>query len=172
MYHTINPEPNIQKAEIEKPFPWGPFFFIIVCCFVFSHVKIAVNHTTSLPQKYWLILLGKTPKRGDYICFRPSSKMLLEENLPPVITLTKQVVGMPGDNITLRLRDFYINGEYIATAKTHSLTGEPLNVGPTGILPEKHYFVFSPHPSSFDSRYEKMGWVERSQIIGVAYALW
>lgn len=125
-----------------------------------------------MPQKYWLVALGKIPKRGDIICFRPTDAMIAQEKLSPNVTLTKQVVGLPGDRVTLQGRDFYINGQYIATAKTHALTGELLRLGPIGVLKPGQYFVFSPHKSSFDSRYARMGWITQAQIIGVAYALW
>lgn len=176
MYHSINPEPNLKKSTAPLPQNQRRYWLLlgtsIVCFTLPQYYKIAVNQTPSLPQKYWLIALGKTPKRNDYICFKPTPKMLEAQNLSPNVTLTKQVIGIPNDTITRKGRDFYINGRYIATAKTHSLKHELLEPGPAGVLPKDQYFVFSPHISSFDSRYARMGWVERSQIIGVAYALW
>ena len=67
---------------------------------------------------------------------------------------------------------FYINDNYVATAKTHSLKGEPLTPSSEGVLGKGQYYVFTPHKDSFDSRYQKMGWVNQEQIIGVAYPLW
>lgn len=175
MYHAINPEPNLQKS-IERPQRrlryWLLLGLSILCFTLPQYYQIAINQTSSLPQKYWLIALGKTPKRHDYVCFKPSAEMLAAEKLSHNVTLTKQVIGVPNDAITRKGRDFYINGHYKASAKTHSLKNEPLEPGPTGVLPPEHYFVFSPHLSSFDSRYARMGWIKRAQIIGVAYALW
>lgn len=137
-----------------------------------DNYRISINMMPSLPQKYWLVVKGKMPRRGDYVCFNPSEKAAKELHLSPSVTFTKQVVGIAGDAITLKNRDFYINNQYMATAKTHSLKGEPLNPGPTGVLGKGQYYVFTPHKDSFDSRYEKMGWVNQKQIIGVAYPLW
>lgn len=137
-----------------------------------DNYQIRVNIMPSLPQKYWLVAKSKMPKRCDYICFKPSDEVIKEHGLSPNVTFTKQVIGIENDKVTLKKRDFYINGQYIATAKTHSLKGELLNPGPTGVLGKGQYFVFTSHKDSFDSRYEKMGWVNHTQIIGVAYPFW
>ena len=127
---------------------------------------------SSLPQKYWLIATKQTPKRGDYVCLRPSQRLARIYQLSWAVTFTKKVVGVEGDNVTVKDRDFYINGQYTASAKTHSLKNEPMELGPTGVLAKEQYFVYTPHPDSFDSRYAEMGWVDKTQIIGVAYPLW
>ena len=52
-----------------------------------------------------------------------------------------------------------------------SRRGEALEPGPTGLIPPGRYYVRAPHPDSLDSRYRLTGWVDASQIIGRAYAL-
>ena len=78
----------------------------------------------------------------------------------------------PGDVVTVKGRDFYVNGQWVATAKTHSLQGEPLTLGPTGTLQEGQYYVSTPHEDSFDSRYQTMGWITADELVGVLYPLW
>jgi conjugal transfer pilin signal peptidase TrbI len=133
-----------------------------------QHFGIAINLTTSFPQKIWLIRLNAIPRLGDYLLFKPP----LSANVPEGTTVIKQVVGIPGDTVTRVEQDFFINGHYIAQAKRISKQGELLEPSSGGILKEGQYYVWSPHPDSFDSRYQKMGLVESHQLLGVAYALW
>ena len=37
----------------------------------------------------------------------------------------------------------------------------PLALGPTGVIPEGHYYVSGTHPDSLDSRYALAGWIPR-----------
>ena len=151
---------------------WVLVSLVAVVVLFYDNFCFAKNITPSLPQKYWLIAKGKAPKRGDYICFTLPEETAKKSNLASNIKFTKQVVGIEDDNITLKNRDFYTNGHYVATAKTHSLKGEPLTPSSEGVLGKGQYYVFTPHKDSFDSRYQKMGWVNQEQIIGVAYPLW
>ncbi len=156
----------------KKALNYWPFFLIPVMFWLTEHYRLYINVSSSLPQKYWIVGLNKLPKRGDYICFSAAHEVAAENGFSKDVTLTKQVLAVAGDLITRQQRDFYINGKYIARAKTHSLKGERLNVGPTGVLKAGQYYVGGLHQDSFDSRYEKMGWITDSQIIGVAYPLW
>jgi len=132
------------------------------------HVGYAINLTDSLPHKLYLVRLNKIPKKGDYVLF----KALSSKQLPEGATLTKKIMGIKGDLITEKKGHFYINGYWVAKAKTHSLTGKPLSKGPTGILGEGQYYVGVEHQDSFDSRYQEIGWVSQNQCIGVAYPIW
>lgn len=133
-----------------------------------QHFGYAINVTNSLPQKLFLVSIGKTPVKGDYVVYKaPTSS-----GLPSNMTLTKKVLGVAGDIVTRQDQDFYVNGKWVAKAKKYSLKGEALVPGPEGILPEGHYYVSTEHQDSFDSRYEKMGWVHQNQCLGVAYPIW
>ena len=180
LYAAINPEPNFQKKEKENLslkfkrfknstlYRYWPLLLIPLAFWIGNHFAIVINQTDSLPQKVWVMALHQKPKRYDYIAFKPS----LKSGLPVNIILHKQVLGIKGDTVSLKGRDFYINQKYIATAKTHSLTGEPLQLGPTGKLKEGQYYVSTPNKDSFDSRYEKMGWINAGELLGVLYPLW
>jgi len=180
LYAVINPEPNFQKKEKEcfslkfkrfknsETFRYWPLLLIPLAFWLGNHFAIVVNQTDSLPQKVWVMALDQKPKRNDYVAFKPSIKSGLSQG----IILHKQVLGVSGDIVTLKGRDFYINGNYIATAKTHSLVGELLTLGATGTLKEGQYYVSTPNIDSFDSRYEKMGWINADQLLGVLYPLW
>lgn len=175
MKHLIDIEPNFKsrnyifqswKTTWMKRF-W-PLVLIPLAIGLTQQFGYALNLTGSLPQKFWLIVFNKQPKQGDYILFKAPSK----SGVPAGTTIIKQVLGTPGDAIIRVEQDFFINNDYVSTAKKRSLTGEPLNPGPQGLLEPGQYYVSSAHPDSFDSRYDKMGWITVNQIIGVAYPLW
>ncbi len=180
LYALINPEPNFKPKEKEslslkfkrfrdsKAFCYWPLLLIPLAFWLGNHFAIVINQTDSLPQKVWVMALDQKPKRNDFVAFKPS----LKSDLPRNIILHKQVLGIKGDVVSLKGRDFYINGEFVATAKTHSLTGEPLALGATGTLKEGQYYVSTPHKDSFDSRYQKMGWITADELLGVLYPLW
>lgn len=179
LYALINPEPNfppekesfafkLKRFKNSSLYRYWPLLLIPLAFWVGNHFAIVINQTESLPQKVWIMALNQKPKRYDYVAFKPSQKTGLPQN----IILHKQILGIPGDTVTFKGRDFYINQQYVATAKTHSLKGAPLSLGPTGKLKEGQYYVSTPHPDSFDSRYQKMGWINAHELLGVCYPLW
>ncbi len=177
-YAAINPEANFQEKEPfklkftrfkhSKTFRCWPLLLIPVAFWLGNHFAIVINQTDSLPQKVWLMAVNQKPKRNDFVAF----KAPLNSGLLKNIILHKQVLGVAGDVVSLKGRDFYINGDFVATAKTHSLENEPLSLGLTGTLKEGQYYVSTPHQDSFDSRYQKMGWINVNDILGVLYPLW
>jgi conjugal transfer pilin signal peptidase TrbI len=77
----------------------------------------------------------------------------------------KLLACSPGDRLENRGRDFYCNGKYIGTAKTHSLKGEPLSHFQfNGAIPPGHYFAVGETRDSFDSKY--WGFVKADWILG------
>ncbi len=127
----------------------------------------AVNLTNSLPYKLFVINKGGTPLVGNYVSFTAP----LESGLPADTIITKKVLAGSGDIVNIKNNDFYINNKWVARAKTLSLKGEPLVLGPKGKLKQGQYYVSGQHPDSLDSRYQKMGWIYDEQIVAVAYPL-
>ena len=136
-----------------------------------SHA-ILVNASTSLPN--WAFLLDRTrmPQRGDTIMFTPPPSDLLTAHFGSAPKpFGKIVYGVPGDRVTRIGRDYSVNGRVVAHAKFVSKRGEPLALGPVGVLPRGCYFVGTPNPDSFDSRYAAIGWICRDRILGVGKAI-
>ncbi|MCP5152447.1 MAG: S26 family signal peptidase [Chromatiales bacterium] len=102
--------------------------------------------------------------RGDVIALRPPPNRFF----PRPLGFLKVVRGVPGDVVTRDGRLFLVNGEPVGVAKSHAHNGEPLTPGPEGVIPPDHYFVWSPHPDSFDSRYADIGWIASDRILGRA----
>lgn len=131
--------------------------------------KVGINATESLPEKIYLISKWeKSVVKGQYVSFKwhgggPYGKGW---------EFVKIVRGVPGDVVRFEGRKVYINDEYVAEAKPFSKHGQPLDLGPQGIIPEGKFFVFTPHPDSLDSRYAMAGWIDEKAVVGRAYGLY
>ena len=154
---------NRATAHIKR-FWWAWAAAIAIVATFNYFCALGVNAwTESLPQKTFLILKqSKTVARDDYIAFKWQGG----PPYPRGLTFVKMVKGVPGDVVTREGRDYYINGAKVATAKEFSLKGEPLELGPTGIIPAGRYFVWTPHKDSLDSRYGRAGWISQDDVLG------
>ena len=84
---------------------------------------LAITVTESLPYKVFIVVKGDLNiQRGDYIAWRWAGGGPYKAGL----SFLKQVRGMPGDTVTAKGRDFYVNGDYMSTAKPRTRKGEPL----------------------------------------------
>jgi conjugal transfer pilin signal peptidase TrbI len=50
--------------------------------------------------------------------------------------------------------------------KPRSRDGEVLTPGPVGRIPDGCFYVGTPHPDGFDSRYAEIGFACRKQLLG------
>lgn len=160
---------SFRRTLSEHVRRWGIAYLLLIlgAALFRAHFVFGLNASPSLPHRFFLIHKGELPQRGQYVAFRwPGGGPY-----PAGVTFVKVIAGMAGDAVTRADRDFFVNGTHVGHAKTASLEGEPLELGPTGVLPEGRYYVRAPHPDSLDSRYRLTGWVSENQIIGRAYAL-
>lgn len=133
---------------------------------------LLINASGSLPNWAFFIDRTKTPGRGDLVFFDPPPSDLLTRHFGAHLRpFGKLVYGVAGDTVATRGRAFLVNGHVVAKAKVASRLGEPLTLGPTGIIPRGCYFVATPHRDSFDSRYAAIGWICRPRIVGVGKAI-
>ena len=126
---------------------------------------VALNLTESLPGTIFLVEKGVMPQRGELVAFR------WEPNwpYPHGSIFVKKLIGLPGSVVTANERDFFVDGDPVGRAKERARTGEALDIGPTGHIPDGRYYVAGTHPDSLDSRYRLTGWIGWNQIIGKAY---
>ncbi len=171
---ALAPAPEDVRVQVRRFKRWlGLTLGIIVSVRLIALMlspgyRLGINGTESLPGVLYLVLKAEPPDtRGDLVAFYPPENRFY----PKGMFFIKQAMGMPGDEVTRKGQDFYINGEFIATAKTHSRSGKPLQPGPAGVIPDGHYFVWTPHPDSYDSRYEDIGWISKDRVIGRAVRL-
>ncbi len=135
-------------------------------------VTFAVNVTESLPAKVFLVLKwDHNPKPGELVAFRWTGS----KPYPSGLMFVKIVGGVGGDEVSRTNREYAVNGRGIGTAREYGsrgpMAGVPLALGPTGTIPSGHFFVYTPHPQSLDSRYELLGWVRQDQVVGRAVVL-
>lgn len=132
------------------------------------YYMLNINLTESLPYRVSVVDKTARPGRGELLAFT----MGINKRFPPGTVAVKIVGGLPGDAVTMdEDRYFYVNGQRIGRAKALSRKGEPLALGPTGRLPAGHYFAYTPHPDSYDSRYADIGWITPKQVVGRASIL-
>lgn len=149
----------------------GLFGLSSLSAFARDHA-LMINASPSLP--YWAIWLerGTMPKRGEIIVFDPPASELLSAHFgTEPKPFTKKVFGVAGDRVTQKARTYFINGKVVAKAKRQSRKGEPLALGPTGVIPNGCYFVGTDHIDGFDSRYAAIGWICRPRVLGVGRAI-
>ena len=125
------------------------------------------NIDESLPGLFYRIDRGALPTRNEVAGVSVPANPYYPAGAP----FLKIVKGLPGDVVTCDGRRFFINGVFVAEAKEHTRHGDPLTPGPTGIIPPGHYFIWTPHKDSYDSRYGEIGWITTDHILGRARRL-
>lgn len=122
------------------------------------------NIDDSLPGKVYRIERGTLPGKNEIAALRAPSNPYYPKDAP----FLKIILGVPGDLVTRDGESYFINGQFIGKAKRETHGSFPLTPGPTGTIPNGHYFIWTPHPDSYDSRYGEIGWIEQNRIIGRA----
>lgn len=117
-----------------------------------SFVQIAVNQSESLPQRAFLIMPSHTVTYGTYVSF---------DNAWVHKNIIKQVAGLPGDEIEIIEGIVWLK-RCIGPLQATTTQGKPLTPMTSGVIPEGHIFVTSPHERSFDSRYSEVGLIPMS----------
>lgn len=103
------------------------------------------------------------PKRGDVVVFRYPSD--------PRRKFIKRIIGLPGDEITIKNGFLHINGQRLEedyiNGPTYGTYSAP-TFGPV-LVPDGHYFVLGDNRrNSDDSRYPDVGFVPRKNLVGRA----
>lgn len=120
------------------------------------HICFIRNASESLPFSYFFgYKLEEEPKRGMYVSFEhPKSDILL----------VKRIAGLPGDCISIRDMQIFINEVPYGHIQSNSPSGMLLSPIEAGEIPKGYVYVTGLHPSSFDSRYAEFGLVPISQL--------
>ena len=149
---------------------WRWWLAYVLCIFVFTaFFKVGINVTESLPEKIYLVSKWeKSVVKGQYVSFKWHGGGPYGKDWEFI----KIVRGVPGDVVKFEGQKVFINDEFVAEAKTHSKYGQPLVIGPQGLIPAGQFFVFTPHKDSLDSRYALAGWIDEKAVVGRAYGLY
>ena len=103
-------------------------------------------------------------EQGDIIVFKSS----LEDDQGNAKLLIKRIIGLPGDTVTVKDGNVYINGQQLYEDYLNDgiTTGEVLDY----TVPEDHFFVMGDNRLvSIDSRDSSIGCVHEDAILGKAF---
>jgi conjugal transfer pilin signal peptidase TrbI len=126
-----------------------------------------LNIDNSLPGYVYVVIRDEQPARLDIAAFRTPPNPYYPAGAPFI----KVVLGVPGDKVSRKGWEFFVNGTAIGIAKERTRHGLPLTPGPTGVLPSDNYFFWTPNIDSYDSRYGEIGWITSDRILGRAVRL-
>jgi conjugal transfer pilin signal peptidase TrbI len=136
-----------------------------------ANYRLAINETPSLPYGLFLIHLDSRVKTGGLVAFKSHHI----EPYPDGYIFVKRIVASAGDTVIKKRRDFVVGdrmltGKEIGLSKRKLYSNDELHEGKNTIQPRK-YFVAGDHEYSLDSRYDLLGLVDESDVIGRAYPI-
>lgn len=137
-------------------------------CFVLLfRTFFALNATWSLPEWGWF----KVPSVLIVSDFEVGDKIEFENPVESPWTSVKIIYGLEGQVVSVEGQNVYLDGEYVARAKTHARSGRELKVTKGGVIPAGKAFVLGSHRDSWDSRYEEIGFIPLDGVLSKLYAL-
>lgn len=151
----------LSKASFDKGLKVFILTFLMVGIVV-DNVQILMNHTPSLPYRYFLHFPKRTPRKNDLTVFEhPSGKCLL-----------KKIIGSEGDRLFYDKEGcLWVGKTKVGAAKRVNRQGEMLIKIPAGVIPKGYVFLYAPHEESLDSRYTQVGLIYEKHLQGRAYGI-
>jgi len=129
-----------------------------------SQLSIVVSETDSHPVHYFLNFKHLKPRLNDYT---------LADSAWAGKKIIKQIIGIDGDFVWCNgLNEVFVNDRLVGFTHPCGLDGRALTPIQMQIIPEGTVFLYSPHRSSFDSRYAQLGLVPVSKLEGRVFPLW
>ena len=155
---------KLDKSSLKKGL-WG-FGIAFIGFGIFSeNVHFIKSPTDSLPQRYFVQLPNIKPQKGDLtVVYNGFYKG----------KIIKRIIGVAGDQISTDGHgNIFINQQKIGRAHEHTnmQSGLSLTTIKPQVIPEGRVFLHSPHPRSFDSRYQEVGLVPVSDLEGKVFAI-
>lgn len=135
------------------------------------HYRLAYNESDSLPGTLFLVKTGVQPScdtdAGQHVQFQMAANARWYSGA----RLLKVAKGCPGDRVTVKDAQVFINDWPAGEAMAALEDGTPMQAIADSVIPEGHYYLWASHPASFDSRYAEFALVSSEQVIGVAYRI-
>jgi conjugal transfer pilin signal peptidase TrbI len=149
-------------------------FALLALIWALASMRLFVHHTPLLPVMFnwtpslpyrvvYVDYFDRSLSRGDLIVYSFEGEAALRD-FPGLRhqPFFKRVVGLPGDAVTVRDRDVFVNGQSVGRAKTHTFDRRPLMPIQSTVIPPGYLYVQGTSPDSFDSRYRSTGLVRQS----------
>lgn len=144
---------------------WVLYLAIGLIMVVFQHFfMLGYNNSPSIPMKLFIVMKGAQVHQGDVMVFHWKG----DRQNPQGALFVKYVKGVPGDVVTVKGTAFFVNGQPVGIAKERNHLGELLVPNRPKKLGPDEYYGYGTHPKSMDSRYAKVGYIHRSDILGRA----
>ncbi|NLD10162.1 MAG: signal peptidase I [Clostridiales bacterium] len=171
-----NPTEVKEKAPIDKKkvaMEWirDIVIAVIIAVVIVQFIKPTIVKESSMEPKFYAnnylfinkmaYKFDKTPKKGDVIVFK--SNLLTETGKKKL--LIKRVIGVPGDVIDIKDGKVYINGK--EDDQSYTMSGETIGSIDGLTVPKGKLFCMGDNRDvSIDSRYEEVGCVSESKVVG------
>jgi type IV secretory pathway protease TraF len=123
-------------------------FTLLIVVLHLAGIGIRINRSESLPHTLFISKKTKSHARGQYVS-------ILHPEFPGIIA--KQLIGLPGDYISIRDSHVYINDEECGMIRSTSPSGLALTAISEGVIPDRLVYVRGTNSDSFDSRYQEFG---------------
>lgn len=104
---------------------------------------------------------GNSPKKGDVVVFKSD----LQTDSGDKKLLIKRVIGVPGDKVTVKNGEVYVNDSKDSQAYTKDRTTKGF-VNNVSVPKGKLFCMGDNREVSIDSRYEEVGLVKRDDVVG------
>lgn len=147
--------------------------YVAVSAFKQAGYRLAANVSNSLPGYIYIAKNGESRSiaLGDLVIFKLPVQVPKIYGFQKGDLFLKQVVCSSGDLITSKEEKsgyyYSCNGVQVASASRFDKYKNPLpHPHIDGVIPNGSYFVTTPHPKSFDSRY--YGLIKKEDLIGKA----
>jgi len=141
-------------------------FFSSLVFLILRKFEIVINYSESLSYKFVVIDKAKKPiNKGQIAVFYVFDNKQLGVKK---IKFIKILGGSAGSSILVNDNKIFIDNNFIGIIKEYSKNNQKLNSISSQIIPAQKYFFYSPHPDSFDSRYQEIGLIDEKNIVGTA----
>jgi conjugal transfer pilin signal peptidase TrbI len=129
----------------------------------FLPLEFYFSKSNSLPYNFFVSkLINEEIRKGDYVVF--FSK---EFNT----YFVKQVKGLPNDTVDYISGHVYVDNFNCGKVLKKSSSGKRFTLIQGSKVPEGCLYLYGPHPESFDSRYNEMGFISQCEIKEVVWPL-
>lgn len=136
---------------------------IFCCSLALPPAHFSLNASSSLPQTLFLAIHFLPPfEKGQIVRIdHPTLKA----------AVGKIIIGKAGDRISINDLTLFVNDVKVGKIQTVSKSGKTYTPIKEGLIEADSYFVYTPHPDSFDSRYAEFGLIQEAWIAEVLWPI-